>query len=307
MRYSIEPWAPEYGVASGPDMEETSSAPVLDVEVRATDWRPIDPTDEAARSVLFVDGVRRVDANVWITGSDGSSILGICSSYAAGAVHADGTADIVEAVVERGLFTSAAEAESISTRQTTYEVRAAAGESPEDLWLAMQQRMGELEAAIVARREGADLIVADGPLRAGQHAPSTVGYVKTHHVHYLPPAVRPVLGALDAGQRTPVFLTTTSWSRYMWYLRLPGPHDHPLASVVRLEASADQSPSSAAALADLVSGSLPRFASHGHKDPRAPQNLYPIAGLERELRRRLGDARLLYRDLRAASAATRST
>ena len=39
------------------------------------------------------------------------------------------------------------------------------------------------------------------------------------------------------------------------------------------------------------------------KDPRAPQNLYPIAGLERELRRRLGDPALLYRSLRAAAVA----
>jgi len=34
------------------------------------------------------------------------------------------------------------------------------------------------------------------------------------------------------------------------------------------------------------------------KDPRAPQNLYPIAGLERELRRRLGNPQILHRSLR---------
>jgi hypothetical protein len=48
---------------------------------------------------------------------------------------------------------------------------------------------------------------------------------------------------------------------------------------------------------------LPRYASAEYKDTRAPQNLYPIAGLERELRRRLGDQRLLYRALRVAAAA----
>ena len=47
---------------------------------------------------------------------------------------------------------------------------------------------------------------------------------------------------------------------------------------------------------------LPRFASEPHKDGRAPQNLYPIAGLEGELRRRLGDPHLLERGLRSASA-----
>ncbi len=302
MKFSIEPWAPEYGVASGAEMEDTTSPPSLDIEVAAADWAPVSPGGASASSVLFVDGVRRVDANVWITQAGGTAALGICASYAAGAVRADGSADLVDAVVERGLFTSANEAEDIVTRRSCYSVRAAAGESPEALWLAMQQRMGELEGAIVARHEGADLVVADGPLRAGRHVPSSVGYIKTHHVHYLPPAVRPILGSLGTGQRTPVFLSTTSWSRYMWYLRLPGPAGHPLASIVRLEAPADQSPASAIELANLVSMSLPRFASQGHKDPRAPQNLYPIAGLERELRRRLGDQALLYRDLRVAAA-----
>jgi hypothetical protein len=37
------------------------------------------------------------------------------------------------------------------------------------------------------------------------------------------------------------------------------------------------------------------------KDSRAPQNLFPIAGLERALRRRLGDPGLLYRALRTAA------
>jgi hypothetical protein len=48
---------------------------------------------------------------------------------------------------------------------------------------------------------------------------------------------------------------------------------------------------------------LVRFASTEYKDARAPQNLYPIAGLERELRRRLGEPNMLYRALRRAAAA----
>jgi len=46
---------------------------------------------------------------------------------------------------------------------------------------------------------------------------------------------------------------------------------------------------------------LRRFVSAPYKDSRAPQNLYPIAGLERELRRSLGDPRLLYHALRQAA------
>jgi hypothetical protein len=54
-------------------------------------------------------------------------------------------------------------------------------------------------------------------------------------------------------------------------------------------------------LADRVTATLPRYASESHKDPRAPQNLYPVGGLERELRRRLGDPDVLYRALLIAA------
>jgi hypothetical protein len=56
-----------------------------------------------------------------------------------------------------------------------------------------------------------------------------------------------------------------------------------------------------AALADRATRTLQRFASEPHKEPRAPQNLYPIAGLERELRRRLGDQQVIYRALRRSA------
>jgi hypothetical protein len=237
---------------------------------------------------------------VWISQPDGSAALGLCATYAAGAVHCDGKAELVASEVRRGLFTAAAGAEPIVTRHAAYEVRAVAGSTPEELWLGIQQRMGETEKEIAGRHAGDSLIVVDGPL-SGAHVHGAVGYVKTHHVQYLPPALRPVIGDLGAGQRTPLFLTTTAWSRYSWYLRLPGPADHPWASVVRCEAPADLGTAAATELADRVTLTLPRFASHGHKDPRAPQNLYPIGGLERALRRRLGDQGLLYRSLRVAA------
>jgi len=99
-----------------------------------------------------------------------------------------------------------------------------------------------------------------------------------------------------------VFTVGTTWTRHSWYVRLPGANGVPLAGVVRCEASADLAPTAVGALADVTAAVLPRYASEAHKDPRAPQNLYPIGGLERELRRRLGDPMLLYRALcRAAS------
>jgi hypothetical protein len=141
-------------------------------------------------------------------------------------------------------------------------------------------------------------------LRGGGHRAGTVGYVKTHHVRYLDPAADAVVATLEAGWRTPIFLATARmWTRYSWYLRLPfAGAGHPWAGVVRCETSADCEPAAAVALADRVTAALPRFASERHKDARAPQNLYPIGGLERLLRHRLGDPNIIYRSLRIAAA-----
>jgi hypothetical protein len=57
----------------------------------------------------------------------------------------------------------------------------------------------------------------------------------------------------------------------------------------------------AIALANVTQRVLGRFASEEYKDARAPQNLYPIAGLEKHLRHRLGDQAFIYRALRAAA------
>ena len=111
-----------------------------------------------------------------------------------------------------------------------------------------------------------------------------------------------MVGLLDAGQRTPVFRMGTTWDRHSWYLRLPCLPSAPWSGIVRVECSPDLAGDDAVTLANLSQVTLARYASTEYKDSRAPQNLYPIAGLERELRRRLGDSRLLYRALRVAAA-----
>jgi hypothetical protein len=93
----------------------------------------------------------------------------------------------------------------------------------------------------------------------------------------------------------------TSWDRHSWYLRLPGPKGAPWSGVVRIECPAALPVEEVKQLAGLSQRCLGRFASAAYKDSRAPQNLYPIAGLERELRRRLGDPQMLYRALREAA------
>jgi hypothetical protein len=147
-----------------------------------------------------------------------------------------------------------------------------------------------------------DLLVVDGPLRNRRQLPRTIGYVKTQHSQYLPAALSAVVTALCPGQRTPVFGLGTAWGGWSWYLRLPGANGAPWAGIVRVECSPDLTVEQAVALAQVSAVTLPRFASSAYKDPRAPQNLVPIAGLERRLRGLLGDPRLLHRALTLAVA-----
>jgi hypothetical protein len=309
LRYVVEQWAPEYGASVEPDALAESQAPVdISVELPADDWRPLGAGDraEVPGDMAFVDGVRRVEARLWITGAPEARTSdhrpGICASYAAGAVRCNGSATVVEAAVRRSLFCDGSGLEPIQTRHGRFGVRQVTGGSLDALSLGLQAAMGELEHEVSASVPHDCLLVVDGPLRERRTMSHAVGYVKTHHVAYLPAVVRDVVVALGAGERTPVFLIGDRFRRWSWYVRLPGDRSHGWAGVVRCEASPDRSVTEVRHLADCCALALPRFASEPHKDPRAPQNLYPIAGLERELRRRLGDPGLLYRALRAAPA-----
>ena len=306
MRFAVETWAPEYGAPLDAEALGPSDAAVdVAVERPPADWAPIAPAQAPAGIVLFVDGVQRIDARVWITGDDGSTHGGVCASWAAGVVRCDGRATVVATEVERGVLCPGAAVDAIATRHGCYPAcavpPAAAGADP--VGQALGHARGDLEGR-VAVRAGADrdLLVVDGPLGARRHISGAVGYVKAHHVSYLEPALQAVVGRLAPGERTPLFTVGEARFRYSWYLRLPGPATHPWWGVVRCEASGDLGPADAAAVADRVAATLPRFASQPHNDPRAPQNLHPIAGLERELKRRLGDPWLLERALRRAAA-----
>ena len=316
--FTVNPWDPGYGLAFGEEMdggtlEESTAELNLDLELRAAQWRPLtpDPASPLPGTVLFLDGVRRIDARIWVHGHDPQPAPGIAASFAAGLVCCDGAARVADVVVERGLFTAAPEATDIVTRSARYPARLAAGPGLDQLSLALQQRLtnAEVQLALIFRAQhpaGDDLLIVDGPLRGRTHLERTVGYIKTHHATYLPAEQARVVAGLAPGQRTPAFTMGTSWRRNSWYLQLPGSPGVPWSGVVRLECSAELSPADVTRLADLTARLLPSLASTPHKDPRAPQNLVPIGGLERELRHRLGDQQLLYRALRAAATSVAS-
>jgi hypothetical protein len=309
MRFVVESWAPDFGAPSEGDGMDASDAEVdIAVELPPDQWGPLDPRERgatAAESVLFVDGVQRIDARVWVTSDDGLAHLGVCASWAAGAVLCNGSAQVVAAEVRRAVLCPTRDLDAIETRHGGYEPRTIAETGGGAVHEAIGRGRGDLEARVAieaAGEAGADLVVVDGPLGDRRHIPGAVGYIKAHHVSYLPPKQQGVLGQLGPGQRTPLFRIGDRRYRYSWYLRLPGPMTHAAAGLVRCELSGEMSLAEAIAMADQASATLPRFASRPHQDPRAPQNLHPIAGLERDLRHRLGDPALMERALRRAAS-----
>ncbi|ACY97485.1 MULTISPECIES: hypothetical protein [Thermomonospora] len=313
---TIDPWDPGYATSftaeALTELDATTAEIDLDVEVPAARWRPITPAVPAAlpRSLLIVDGVRRIEARVWVSDPTGAMpTAGIAASCAAGVVRCDldgaAPAQLAEVSVRRSLFTPSPHAAALRTWAGAYTVQPAPGAGAEQLSLALQRQLSELEVELATRHRTAgedDLLILDGPLRGRAHLPRTIGYVKTHHTAYLSGPAASVLASLAPGQRTPVFGMGTSWRRHSWYLRLPVRSPAPWAGIARCEAGADLPAAEVIALADLSTVILPTLAGVDYKDPRAPQNLVPIGGLEKLLRHHLGDAKLLYRALRRATA-----
>lgn len=314
--FTVDPWDPGYGTAvdgeAFADPETPSRAEVdLDVELPAAEWRPLAPPPGTAppEVLLIADGVRRIDARIWLHDPDGGMPSpGIAASYAAGVVRCTpggGPAVLAAAEVGRGVFSAAPQVPEIVTAAATYRAQPVYDSRVTDLSLALQRSLTRLEEELAERCRaetgGGDLLVVDGPLRGRSHLPRTVGYIKTHHAAYLESPQAEVVSRLAPGQRTPVFLMGTSWRRHAWYLKLPTSSAAPWAGVVRCEAGADLAPEEVIGLADAVALALPPLAGIGYKDARAPQNLVPIGGLERLLRHRLGDPGLLYRALRTAA------
>lgn len=303
VRIALASWPADYGSPVGDDaMVDTTVVVDTEVEVPAGRWAPRTPQTTPADVAWFVDGVRRMEARAWLSTDDGSTLPGLLASWAAGAVRCDGAATIRRCEVRRGLFSAGAQRHGLQTDVGPFAACAAPSDTDAGLRNALQAAMRAMELTIARDVATAgDLVFLDGPVR-GRADGRMVGYVKTQHVAYLPDALIGVLARLAPAQRTPLFVTSShNWRHWSWYVRLPGDVAHPWEAIVRCETPHDGVTLPAAvALADEVSVTLPRFASRPHRDVRAPQNLYPIGGLEHHLRHRLGDARVVNRHLRRA-------
>ena len=149
--YTVDPWDPSYGIAVGDDLDgrESSARLDLDVEMPAARWRPVTPETSATlpSAVLFLDGVRRIDARVWVHGEEAQPTPGIVASLAAGLVCCDGAANVVGMQLDRSLYTAAANATDLKTRHATYRFRPTRP-GLDELSLGVQRRLGELEVEL---------------------------------------------------------------------------------------------------------------------------------------------------------------
>lgn len=309
----IDPWQTEYGSELAADSEtaDATESVLQDVEVPRPLWRPLAPQAASLSTPLvFVDGVRRVEARIQVPQAAGVA-YGAFGSYAVGGVRVeDGAARFSDVRVDRVVATgSGIELPNVVPVMPTATYRPIhAPETDADAPLRriqyeMRQSEERLARELGEREE--TLVVADGPLTFAGSAGRghTVGYIKRISEFYISdPAF---LGTMSAGTRTPLFAfhTQRRFARYAWFVRLADPliGDSPLSGIVRLEVSAaDVNRDQACALADATTAALPRFIASRTRDPRAPQNLIPIGTLESHLRHRMGDAALLRRHIESA-------
>ena len=308
-RIYVEGWAPEYGSSYQSDEALADEGRVDEnVEVSAP-WAPQPGHDDGIERIAFVDGVRRVDARLTLEDGEGPPVAGLCGSYGVGAVvwdRAVARSEVTDVDVSRLALFGGGRAAPLPSAgpQLLYRSEAVPETDPGALIQRFHGSMRKAEAELSERLARAgSFVVADGPIN-DLSATEKVGYVKSHRAPYLGDDRLGVVGALRAGERTPLFLIGAggAYPRYSWYFRLADiSGGHSWSGIARAEVSSHLDLSIAVRVADRVTAVLPAVASEPHIDPRAPQNLVPIAALERELRRHLGDPAFVYRALRAAT------
>jgi hypothetical protein len=306
----LDPWAPEYEGSIQLSTDETAGRPV-DTGVEQAEWRAVRPGGgPRPRVIAFVDGVRRVEHRLLVT-RGARTAFGLLGSYAVGAVRVEGEARVTDPIVGRAAVVGGGEAiepfvavVGDGRLAVLFEPRSVAENDPAAPLAGLQAEMRRSEAGLAERLSAeVDVVFQDGPLTFVTAAKGcVVGFVKRLQQPYLDPPAEALLPRLGVGQRTPLFLIPGRSPRYSWYQRIAFGRaiESPLTGVVRLECPAERGLGEAVRLADLSAREIPRFASSPARDPRAPQNLYPIGGLEARLKHLLGDPLVLRRAVEAS-------
>jgi hypothetical protein len=326
MRLRLDPWATEYGASLHTELAdgEAKGEVVLDVEYPAEAWAAVSPgVGMGWGELLFLDGSRRVEARVLLEDDTGQVAFGALGTYGVGAVsccpvHSRPAEMLAAPFLElerictlsagRKLEDFTVEAPTGSRLGAlTYQVVSTGERDPEAVVRRLQVAMREAEKRLASRLLDAfpqSLVICDGPRPFLGAGANVVGYLKTIHEPRVGREQLAVVRRLEAGQRSPLYLVRHREAErdyFEWFFRLrdPRPWLYSLAGMVRLQAYAGANPKAHLAevkgLADWLCGVLPAYASRQHQDPRAPQQLLPVRGLEAELGRRMGHAQLIRR------------
>lgn len=316
MRIALDPWGSDYTsqfTVSAEGDGNDNFAQALEEPVEDRPWASIHPCPMTLpKTTAVVDGVMRTDASAIIM--DGNRrALALFSSYAAGAVVINSQVQIAHDRVQRLLLAGGnwSKPEDLPIMAGTggavcYQGVSCKADTYEHLRQALTTEMRQAEAQVAeVLSEEENLVLTDGNLTSLRKSSSVVGVIKTIHRTYLAPPKALILEHLQPGERTPLFRVVSGresdgYSVFTAYLRLtfPQPTELPFAGLVRLEAKASLGPQRAVELLDQAAVKVCTLASRAPKDPRAPQNLIPIGGLERHLRHRLGDPQLLLRGIK---------
>ncbi|MEO8477161.1 MAG: hypothetical protein ABI572_08935 [Actinomycetota bacterium] len=303
-RIFVEGWDPEYGSPLDQDGSLAPAEGSVDATVEHDTWAPIEGVDDGAERIAFVDGVRRVDARLTLDDPVTGPIPGLCGTFAVGATVWDRAArssEVTSVRIERWAVLAGGRPEQMPpvAIEPGLTTATCASDDPARLIIELHTKMRRAEGETATALASECFVVADGPLNELTAHP-TVGYIKSHRVTYLEPERNAVVAQLAPGQRTPMF-SIGDYKRYSWYVRLAMLSlGHSWTGIVRCEVSGQLPKELAVRIADRTAAVLPLVASEPHVDPRAPQNLVPIAALERDLKHRMGDRGLVYRALREA-------
>lgn len=311
----VDDWLPEYGQANRiGEVDRDQAPPTLMEDAERGAWvahRGVAP-ERGLPSMAFVDGVRRTEGYLYASDGAGRVLHGLAGAFACGAVlvERDQSPRFQGCRAERvAIWGPAGEGDELPALP---EVRGgwswrSLGDSGHELsepLRALEKRMRRAEGELADElAQKAHLTVVDGPLEfVVKHTQAVVGYIKTHHQQWLAPREHARIPELPVGYRTSLFLLRDDLLSAYVRVGAPSAVGSPWNGVARIELPRLDDLAQAVAVADQITGVLPRFAGVAHRDPRAPQNLQPVGALETMLRRLMGDAALTRRATRDAMA-----
>lgn len=306
MDWRLEAWNPAYAL----NQAALEEAPAQKAPIEPSpegDWQPVNPIPHTWPAIVyFVDGRMRADAQIANRANQRALLL----SLAVGAlVRDDAGIRLAKHQVYRVLLHSGGFDQPIQVGDLCYEPQQREANTVEELMKQAAHLMREYEAKLATELQG-DLVVVDGPLFYGPQrtAQRVIGYSKTFTRIYLNAEETQLLHRLTSGQRSPIFRVPAdhhshrTQDMWVWYLRLPLTPSFPFhsgASLLRVETPYSPAPD-ATQLAHLSSYLFAQTASTPARDPRAPQNLIPVGGLEQLLGRRLGSLEVIRRQIAAS-------